>query len=424
MPINLESDMDVGRVGSLLIHALEPVLRGEDIAFVVTFREGYDPDRLWASYESLVRRNPALQVALKPVGNSYSWESIDSAELTAALDQQRAHFSQPFSFEELLLPAHALRPPLPIQISRVGDREVCFQMSHAFTSGRGALQWIEYWLAATDGECAAVDQKVDHPAGRFRSTAPLVGLALLPFYFLSFLARAGLKQARKTVDLTHGKTPIPHDKGYASRTYRFSEQETTRILDKAHALGLSLHQYVCLAVGEAMLSAHPEKSRVCIAVPTDLARYAPGLPHTVPGNFTGSLSVQLRRGAPLHSQVARQFRWFRWGIDYWLTRVIGFLSANQQKLLKTGARAASLPVLHRGPFQDVSCAVTNIGSIKSPAICAQVESGTGTTKSQTVLFTVFRLHGRLTGNVTFARDLYDTDEVFAIADAALAKLDS
>ena len=70
---------------------------------------------------------------------------------------------------------------------------------------------------------------------------------------------------------------------------------------------------MCLTVAEAMLSAQPEKSRVCIAVPTDLARYSPGLPRTVPGNYTGSLIVQLRRGAPLQSQITRQFGWFRRG---------------------------------------------------------------------------------------------------------------
>ena len=111
----------------------------------------------------------------------------------------------------------------------------------------------------------------------------------MPFYLLGYLAKAGRNYATETVDLTHGKTPIPHDNGYASRTYRFSEPETNRILAKARALDLSLHQYMCLAVAEAMLSAQPEKSRVCIAVPTDLARYSPDFPRTVPGNYTGTL---------------------------------------------------------------------------------------------------------------------------------------
>ncbi len=410
--------MDVGRVGSLFIRALEPMLRGDDIAFVMKFRDNYDPDSLWASYETLLRQNPALQVVLKPFGKSFSWVPIDSTELNAALDRQRQRFPQLFSFEELLSPAHALTPPLPVRISQMGEREVCFQMSHALSNGRGALQWIEYWLAAANGEPVPVGQT----AGRFNSTAPLTGLALLPFYFLGYFAKAGLNQARKTVDLTHGKMPIPHDNGYASRTYQFSEPETNRIIAKARALNLSLHQYMCLAVGEAMLSAQPEKSRVRIAVPTDLARYSPGLPRTVPGNYTGSLAVQLRRGAPLQSQIARQFRWFRWGIDYWLTRLVGALSFSQQRLLNNGARAMSLPVHRRGPFQNISCAVTNIGTIKSPAICTQIESGTGTTKTQYILFTVCRFHGRLIANVTFARDLYFAEEVFRIADAALANL--
>ncbi len=300
----------------------------------------------------------------------------------------------------------------------MGGREVCFQISHSLSNGRGAIEWIENWLAAADGQSVPVSQI----AGRFDSTAPKTGLALLPFYLLGYSARAGLNQARKTVDLTHGKTPIPHDNGYASRTYQFSEPETNQILAKAHALDLSVHQYICLAVAEAMLSAQPEKSRVCISVPTDLARFSPGLPRTVPGNYTGSLIVQLRRGAPLPSQIARQFRWFRWGLDYWLPRLLGAFLPSEQTLLNKVAHSASLPVERRGAFQNVSCAVTNVGAVKSPAICARVESGSGTTKTQTILFTVGRVNGCLFANVTFARDLYDPEEVFRVADAAVGGL--
>jgi hypothetical protein len=418
LPINLEIAVDVGHVASLCIRAVEPMLRGDDMAFALKFRDNYDPDRLWASYDSLVRQNPALQVALRPFGKSFSWVPIDSAELNAALDRQRQRFPQLFSFEELLSPAHALTPALPVRISQMGGREVCFQMSHALSTGRGALQWIEYWLAAANGESVPVGQT----AGRFDSAAPLTGLAKLPFYLLSYVAQAGLNQARETVDLTHGKTPIPHDNGYASRTYPFSEPETNRIVAKAHALDLSLYQYMCLAVAEAMLSAQPEKSRVCIAVPSDLARYSPGLPRTVPGNYTGSLIVQFRRGAPLQSQIARQFGWFRLGVDYWLLRLVGAFSLSGQTLSNKVSRTASVPVHRRGPFQNVSCIVTDVGVVTSPAFCALIESGYGTTKTQSIVFTVGRVNGRLTVNVTFARDLYDPDEVFRVADAALGGL--
>jgi hypothetical protein len=295
--------------------------------------------------------------------------------------------------------------------------EVCFQMSHALSNGRGALEWILYWLAAANGESVPVGQA----AGRFDSTAPLTGLALLPFYLLGYLAKAGLNPGRKTVDLTHGKTPIPHDNGYASQTYSFSEPESTRILAKARALDLSLEQYVCLAVAEAMLSAQPEKSRVCILVPTDLARYSPGLPRTVPGNYTGSLIVQLRRGAPLQSQIARQFGWFRRGVDYWLLRLLSAVTLTGQTFVNKLARTASVPIQRRGAFQNASCAVSNVGVVTLPAIWG-IESGYGTTKTQTIFFLVGIVNGCLTINVTFARDLYDPEEVFRVADAALGSL--
>src|SRR6201997_1395647 len=180
LPINLETVVDVGRVGSLFIRALEPMVHGDDIAFVVKFRDNYDPDRLWASYESLLRQNPALQVVLRPFDKSFSWVPIDATELNVALDRQRQRFPQLFSFEELLSPAHALTPPLPVRISQMGDREVCFQMSHALSNGRGVLQWVLCWLAAVNGASFPVGQT----AGRFDSTAPITGLALLPLYLL------------------------------------------------------------------------------------------------------------------------------------------------------------------------------------------------------------------------------------------------
>jgi hypothetical protein len=410
--------VDVGRVPSLSVRALEPMLRGDDMAFVLKFRDSYDPDLLWTSYDSLVRQSPGLQVVLRPFRRSFSWVPIEAGELNAALDRQRQHFSQFFSLEDLLSPAHAMTPEIPVRISQMGGREICFQMSHTLSNGRGALQWIEHWLAVANGGSVPVGQT----AGRFDFTAPMTGLALLPFYLLRYFVQAGLNQARETVDLTHGKTPIPHDRGYASRTYPFSERETSRIRTRASYLELSLHQYICFAVADAMLSAQPEKSRVCIAVPSDLARYSPDLPRTVPGNYTGSLVVQLRRGAPLQPQIARQFNWFRWGIDYWLPRLLGAFSLNEQRLLKKLARDASVPVTQRGLFRNVSCAVTNVGNVKSSAICDRIEFGCGTTKTQTILFTVGRLNGRLTVNVTFPRDLYDPEEVFRVADIALGGL--
>lgn len=417
LPINLEIAVDVGRVATLRIRSLEPMLRGDDIAFIGKFDDNYDSDRMWVAYESLVRQNPSLQVVLRPVGRSFKWAPIDPAELNAALDSQRQRFAQLFSFEELLSPAHALAPPLPVRLSQMGNRELCFQMSHALTNGRGVMQWITCWLAAANGLSVPVAETAD----RFEATAPRRGLALLPFYLLGYLAKAGRNYACETVDLTHGKTPIPHDNGYASRTYRFSESETNRILANARAIDFSLYQYMCLVVAEAMLSAEPEKSRVCIAVPTDLTRYSPNFARTVPGNYTGSLLVQVRRGASLQSQIARQFGWLRVGVDYWLNRLVAAFSRSEQSFVNNGARAASLPIHRRGPFGNFSCAVTNLGDVTTPPSWG-IEWGTGTTKTQTIFFGVGTFNGRFTATVTFARDLYDPDEVFRVADAALGSL--
>lgn len=393
------------------------MLRGDDMAFVVKFRDKYDPDRLWSAYESMVRDNPGLQVAFKPSGRSSAWVPIDSSDLNDALDRQREHFSQTFSFEELLSPTHVLKPPLLVRISRLGEREVCFQMSHALSNGRGGIHWFICWIAAANG----VSVPASPTTGRLDSVAPRVGLALLPLYLLNFRVKAGRKATENTVDLTHGKTPIPHENGYASRTYYFSESQTSRVLEKARSLGLSLQQYMCLVIAEAMLSAQPDKSRVCILVPTDIARYLPELPRSVPGNYTGTMVVQVRRGAPLHAQIASQFKWLRRGVDYWSTRLVAATSP-EQALLDKLTRTASLPFHQRGAFQNISCAVSNVGVVTAPPEWG-AESGYGTTKTQTIFFTIAVLSDCLSANVTFARDLYDPEEVFRVADAALARLD-
>jgi hypothetical protein len=123
--------VDIGRVGSLFIRGLGPMVRGDDMVFILKFGDNYDPERLWASYDSLLRQNPALQVVLRPFGKSFSWVPIDSTELNAALDRERQRFPHVFSQDELLTPANALTPALPVRISQMGGREVCFQMSHA-----------------------------------------------------------------------------------------------------------------------------------------------------------------------------------------------------------------------------------------------------------------------------------------------------
>lgn len=410
--------MDVSRVASLNIRALEPILRGDEITFVMKFRDGYDPNDLWAAYETLVRQNPGLQLALKPAGRSFEWVRIGSTELNAALERQRQFFTRFFSLEDLLSPAHAMSPELPVRISQMGDKEVCFQISHTLTNGRGAIQWIDHWLTIANGDSVPPAPT----AARIDNRVPKAGLALVPPYLLRYLMRAGLKHARETVDLTHGKTPVPHDRGYATRMYSFSELETSRIIGRAHDLGMSVHQYVCLAVAEAMLHAQPEKSRVSIVIPTDLARYSPDSPRSVPGNYTGGLAIQLRRDKPLQPQIERQFGWFRYGVDYWLPWMVGALFSNEQRLVKKHATDALIPVTGRGPFQNVSCAVSNVGDIKLPAICERIESGTGTTKSQFIFFTIGRLKGRFFGSVTFPRDLYDAEEVFRVADFAMARL--
>jgi hypothetical protein len=85
------------------------------------------------------------------------------------------------------------------------------------------------------------------------------------------------------------------------------------------------------------------------------------------------------------------------------------------------ARGASLPVHRRGPFGNFSCAVTNLGDVMTPPSWG-IEWGTGTTKTQTIFIGVGTFDGRFIATVTFPPDLFDSEEVFRVADAALRGL--
>ena len=135
-------------------------------------------------------------------------------------------------------------------------------MSHALSNGRGALHWVVCWVAAANGESVPVSET----AGRF--IRPPRESDWLCCRSISWVFRTGGSEPRpRNSRLDPWQAPIPLEAATRPGLIGFSEPDTNRILAEARALDLSLTQYLCVSAAEAMLSAQPEKSRVCIAVP-------------------------------------------------------------------------------------------------------------------------------------------------------------
>jgi hypothetical protein len=241
-------------------------------------------------------------------------------------------------------------------------------------------------------------------------------------YVAEFLLLCGWRPGCNSVDLTHGKLPAAGCAEFSVKKYAFTPEETEQALQRCRSLRLTVSQAVCAALAEALFAAQPDKSRACISVPTDLGPFLPEHPRTSPGNYTGSLIVQLRRGTALEIQIRRAFRWLSRGIDYWLPRTLGALALSERALSETFARTAALPIPERGPFENLSCAMSNLGTIQLPVMRRQLHSISVTGRTQTILVCVVSLNGRMSVEVSAARSLFDPAEVFGVTDRAVAQL--
>lgn len=419
--------MDVGRVASLFISGLETFTSRNEMVFTLRFEEPFNGARLLSAFETLVRESPSLRLRFVEAQTSggFRWDPISAADVEAFLARQRSGFETGSSLEACFDEYVRTGEGLPLRIHRVGTACVVLLVNHAFGNGVRALQLVEEWLRIYDGGSSVVPNKGQRSVGRrfplIRFTEALVGVACVLAYVIDFSVRAGRRAAAETVDLSEGRAPSPGGGGYAIKTYLLTAEETDNAIENSRTRRLSVTQSLCAAMAKALFNSRPAVNRVCLSVPTELSAYVPDLPPDAPGNYTGSLIVQVRRNRPVDSQVRAAFQWTRHRVNYWLPFLLGALST-ERKLRLGFARKAALPIPDRSPFENYSCAISSLGVLGGPKIRKYVSSLSAHGRMQTILLCAATLNGRMSVEVSCPMDLFKPAEVFRATDDAVAEL--
>jgi hypothetical protein len=273
-----------------------------------------------------------------------------------------------------------------------------------------------------------------HGCNRRKGIKKLKCLFWTTIYLLSFLWRSGRTASAETVDLTHGQQPGEHGSGYRVRTYIFSPEETAKVIRKSKIMGQTVSEFLCAAIAKIFFKAQPERNRLCISVPVDLRpelrqgthcyQATPcyqgmscyqGIPCS-PGNYTGSLIIQLFRHENIDRQTRDAFVWAKRKVPYGLVRLVSLTAPYESKLKERFEKQAARPIPARAPLENFTFAFSNLGIINSPILGELIERISVHGKTQTVFFGILTFNDRLTIEVCIANDLFQPDEVFRLTD--------
>lgn len=410
--------MDVGRVGSLFIRGLESFTGCNEMVFTLTFEEPYDAARLLHSFDALIRSRPALRLRLIETGRgSFEWAPVSDEQLERCLQEQCLAFEEARTLEKIFEDYVPTGQGLPMRIRRADERRVVLLVNHVFTNGFGVFYWIEEWLRLYRGG----DAPEEKPARSRDAGSRIAGLLSVAAYLLSFIRRSGRDAKGSTVDLSRGAAPVAGGRGYALRTYLLTCEETQQAMARSRQSGLSLTESLCSAMTDALFSAQPEKSRVCLSVPTDLGAYVSGFPAETPGNYTGSLIIQAYNGTDIQQQIQASFGWLRKRVNYWLPVFLGALSG-EGKLCRSFAKQAALPIPRRAPFENFSAAISSVGVVRGAEAQRYLAAISAHTRMQTIFLCAMTLKGRMSIEVSAPCDLFDPAEVFGVVERAVAGL--
>jgi hypothetical protein len=404
--------MDTARVGTLFIHGLESFIECNEIVGVLGFREPFVDARLLTSFQTATRETPAARERLVQTDRGFDFRPIPEDELESLFAREREGFAQVRTPDEINREYLPTGQGLPARIRKIDSRTLALLVNHAHANGLVVLRLMERWLELYDGAA--------QPGGAMPVRQPvpgaLRGLAATARYVTEFVVGSGRNCAAATVDLSCGRSPVCGGKGYFIRNYSFTSAETERLNTLSRGRNLSVTQLLCAEMASALLSAQPERNRVCLSVPTDLSAWLPPEEAVRPGNPTGSLILQVWREGNVDKQVRRAFRWTKHGVNYWLPRLIA-ATASQRGLFQKFAQQAALPIPRRAPFENFSCAVSSVGVIRGSLTRKYLDSLWLHTRMQTVFLCALTLNERMYVAVTAPLDIYDERDVSALADA-------
>jgi hypothetical protein len=422
--------LDIGRIPSLYVIGTEKFTATNHMGLTLRFNEPVDKERLFLSYEALVRKHETLRLRFveAPWEQRFTWVPFSPRELDALLAEERLRHEHPpatapRSIGELFSHYSPTNERLPIRFEFLDERTVLVFVNHALTSARGALYWVNEWLRLYGG---APDDRA--PEERPPSISPWSRLARAvrgvswTVASLAGSALRGEKAAKDTVDLTRGKSFGRHQKGYSIKTYHFSKEQTDQITRDSASRSLTISESLCAAVAIALFKAQPDKGRICISIPVDITRSLPGFSYARPGSYTGTIALQATRDADLLKQIRSGFKWAKRDVAYWMPQIFGWLSRSEIQVHAYFEQGVSLPIYKRAPFQNFSCAVSSVGKVQEPFLKRYLETISLAAGGQTILCGVASLNGRLSMEVCISNDLFDANEVFGVMDRLYEKL--
>ena len=414
--------MALTNVSNLFVYGPEEILAANSQALMLRFKRPLDLEKLKTSYNIFVRSRTPIQKkwVYQEKNRRFGWEPLSQEELTRLLEQEQRALSALHDEESVYSEYVPTEGGLPIRVRVIDLHTIVFQVNHVFTNGRGAAFWLRDWLQFYFGEptSAVPPLRDEHSASVglwFKMTVTVTAVVSTLVYALRFLLRTRRKPLENTVDLSRRSPPEQPQRGYAVTRYVLSREESRQVVQAARSSGVTMTQWLAEVISQCLFEAQPHKKRMCVIVPADLHQYQPGEERTSPGNYTGSLIIQLFRDAPLRAQIVREFRWNKLHVPFGMDCVLA-MSSNDKKLCQRFRQVAQLPVNRRGVFETFSLSLSNTGVLNWPEVAEACEWLSGHTPTQTIFFSFVTLNGRMSMEVCVSKEHFDPQAVFAVTD--------
>jgi hypothetical protein len=412
--------MELGKIGSIFIRALEPYALGNEIGTTVQLKEKYIPGCLFPAYRKLILENPQLQSKWREDldNNVCQWERFDQTELESLLQHEKDRLTKKYTKTEAFNEYHPTNTRLPFRISRIDDQTLYFAMNHMLGHVGDALLWISKWFEAYAQETAQpLGSNLRPPKKRtnkIRRTALLWSLA----YVLRFIRRAKRDGFSKTVDLSHGQIPEPNQHGYLIESYLLDQLQTKRLTQLAQEQRITVGQLIERALCQALFETSPEKDRVAIVMPVDYQ----GKQQSAIGSWVGNFPLQVYRHDVLAVQIKEEHLWLKRGVPYWIVKLLGILHRQPSGLMTYFKELYAKPSCDRGLLAFMSWALSNVGLVEDPLLEHFAQSISSAAKMLRPLSLVVTFKGQMTIELSVPLSLCDQEQARSVMDVFIEKL--
>jgi hypothetical protein len=423
--------MDSARIGALFFHAVEDLVRANELALTLQLHEPLDPGALKDAYARQVTSRSTLRssLQLEPVNSGHGWETLDDKALEPLLAQELS------AMETAVVPAAEDFQPtnsvLPYRVRLLDPCTLELRFSHLLTNGPGALFWANDLLTVLDGQLPELPP-ADAARGALSQASLVLRETLVSQAWAAwFLWTSGRRCAERTVDLSAGRPGLPLPGGFARMRRVLSKDASRAMAGWAHEQRRGVTSVLLAALAAEFLAARPDREQVCILMPIDLRTAHPAVQRTDPGNHTGGLPARLKRDArrSLPARLARQadaaWRWVQRGAASGVTRLADWPLKDEQALREQMRAATARPLMGRGAYDSLTCVLSNLGARREHALLTErCEWASITSFGQPPIFSALDVSGRLALELSVSRDLFDVDEMGRLLDGLASRLES